>query len=232
MWNLLRIALVLVFLCHPPILFCLNGRCTKRFHPALVALSSFLLGWFLCILLGLVLTVGEFGADIVGLILLITVTSGGHVSGAILLLWAPIITIFVARSRKIKVLVGVLALAVVLLVSSVYIHERNSWRVPGNRLIHDGYNRAFLDGSYMRFAVPPSPTGGRRKVSSMVLKDMPGSTNRQNFIAACGMISMARGCTLKVVTGRIAPHGNDLKTGAWNNRFSGVRACILTLSPR
>ncbi len=184
MLRLIGVSLLYILLCNPPILFFLNRMCKKRFRFGWVSLFSFLLGWFLCFPVGFIITtdlVQEYGEGVWFLVILFGVTTGWLVSGVILLFWASIITIFLAKSIKIKVLMVSLVLACILSVGAICIHHRNFWRVPGNRLIHEEYDRAFLDGHFLRVFETENDLLKKKLIREWELKAYTLGANPKSF---------------------------------------------------
>jgi len=157
MAYILEKLLLLVFFCHPPVLFYLNRKDSKRLSTVGVTLISFFLGWSLCFPVFMIFFLDFAGritsaevAEVVTVSVFLTIMSGWFLSAIVLLLWSPIIAIFAVKNRKIKALMGIVILGYIIILIFASVHDRYDWGVPGNRLIHKGSTRAGFDSSHIK----------------------------------------------------------------------------------
>jgi hypothetical protein len=108
---------------------------------------------------------------------------GWWISGVVLLLWSPIITFFVVKNKKIKLLMGFIVVAFILFMVFVQFHNRYDWGVPGNRLLDSGYTRAGFDGNSILVFEAENDLLKRKLIRKWGLKPMSAYPKRSHPIS-------------------------------------------------
>lgn len=151
MSSLTNKILLILFFCHPPILFFLFRKYARGIKILLLAFLSFLFGWGLCFYMTLIGWLNNpLNNDTLKIILFLALMFGWIISGVILFLWSPAITFFLVKNKKIKLAMGLITCSFILFFIYIHYHDRYDWGVPGNHLLHKTALRAGFDSSYVK----------------------------------------------------------------------------------
>ena len=174
--------LLILFLFQSPILFYINSKYKRRINIFLLGFLSFLLGWILCYPLCLIRLYPTHELS-----LFFTLMLGWLISGVLLLLWSPVITFFLVKSKKVKLLMGLITCTLILYITHVHYNYRYDWGVPGNRFLYKAScPSGLLDHSYISVFEAENDLLKNKMIKKWKLQSMqiyPGRNEPISFVA-------------------------------------------------